>query len=250
MKGWIRLHRQTQEHWIWSNEKHLKWWLAILLNVNYEAKKFPVGCEFFVCNPGQSFRSIEQWTDMFSCSKPSTIKFFNMLKKDGMILTETVGKGNRRKHLLTVINWEKYQEKETETFTETFTETVPLTRIIKNEKNEKNINIVYSKLIETFHELCPDLPKVQKMTESSKKAVQRIAEKYGKSTIGEVLHKTGESDFLSGRSGSFTANFDWIFKPQNFVKVLEGNYRNKTAKTAKNGQIEIQSPVKNYEGWE
>ncbi|MCE5175832.1 MAG: hypothetical protein ABFC90_07315 [Bacteroidales bacterium] len=112
--GWISIHRAIQEHWVWQNEKYLKWWFSILLNVNYEAKKFPVGTEMFTCNPGQSFRSIEQWTDLFSCSKKTTIKFFNLLLKDEMILTEIVGKGNRRKHLLTVVNWEKYQTTETE----------------------------------------------------------------------------------------------------------------------------------------
>lgn len=144
--GWLKIYREIQEHWIWQDEKYLKWWLTIVLNVNYEAKKFPVGTELFVCNPGQSFRSIEQWTDMFSCSKPTTLKFFEMLKKDDMIQTKIVGKGNRRKHLLTVVSWAKYQQTETGNFTETVPETLPKINpnvpSIKNNKNEKKLEIV------------------------------------------------------------------------------------------------------------
>lgn len=144
MKGWISIHREIQEHWIWQDEKYLKWWLTIILNVNHERKKFPVGTELHECKPGQSFRSVEQWTDMFSCSKPTTLKFFEMLKNDGMIQTEIMGKGNRRKHLLTVANWAKYQQIETKNFTETVLKTLPEINPNvppnNNENNEDNEN--------------------------------------------------------------------------------------------------------------
>ena len=80
-EGWIRLLRKIQDHWIWQDEKKLKWWISILLNVNHASQKFAVGDELFLCESGQSFRSIEQWTAMFSCSKKTTIKFFRIAKK-------------------------------------------------------------------------------------------------------------------------------------------------------------------------
>lgn len=134
MKGYVSLHREIMEHWIWEDPVKLKRWLTILMNVNHAPKKFPVGNELFTCNPGQSFRSIQQWTDLFICSKPTTIKFFKMLENDGMILTEILGNGNRRKHLLTVVNWEKYQQKETENFTRKKPKTLP----------ERNPNVPYN----------------------------------------------------------------------------------------------------------
>jgi hypothetical protein len=142
MNGWIKVHRELMQHWVWQDATYLKWWLILLLNVNHKATKFPVGTELFTCNPGQSFRSIQQWTDLFSCGKPTTLKFFNLLKNDGMIQTEIIGSGNRRKHLLTVVNWGKYQETETENFTETKPKTLPKQNPNippnKNEENEKN----------------------------------------------------------------------------------------------------------------
>jgi hypothetical protein len=36
------------------------------------------------------------------------------------------------------------------------------------------------------------------------------------------------SDFLTGKSSSWAVTFDWLIKnDENFVKVLEGNYKNK-----------------------
>ena len=123
--GWVCLYRDIQDHWIWEDLKYFRWWVTILMNVNHEEKKFPVGDQIFLCNPGQSFRSIDKWTELFNCSKKTTMKFFDMLKKDNMILTETIGSGNRRKHLLTVCNWSKYQTKETENSTERVPECYP-----------------------------------------------------------------------------------------------------------------------------
>lgn len=147
MNGWISIYRKIQEHWIWQDEKRLKWWLTIILNVNHEPKKFPVGNEVLVCNPGQSFRSIEQWTAMFLCSKKTTIKFFEMLKNDDMIQCEIVGKGNRRKHLLSVVNWDEYQKKENEVSTPRKPEcsvngnpNVTSNNKDNNENNENNKN--------------------------------------------------------------------------------------------------------------
>lgn len=144
MNGWIKIYREIQEHWIWQDEKHLKWWLTIILNVNHEPKKFSVGTELFVCDPGQSFRSIQQWTDAFNCSKKTTVKFFKMLENDGMISYKILGNGNRRKHLLTVMNWDKFQVMETEMFRERKPEcsangnpNVPSNKNIKNDKEYK-----------------------------------------------------------------------------------------------------------------
>lgn len=141
MDGWIKLFRKIQSHWIWQDEKKLKWWLSILLNVNHAPQKFPVGDELLVCEAGQSFRSIEQWTSMFGCSKKTTAKFFDLLKKDGMISCKIVGNGNRRKHLLSVLNWEEYQQEETELYPprkpECSVNGNPNVTSNKNDKNDK-----------------------------------------------------------------------------------------------------------------
>lgn len=139
-EGWISVHRGIQQCWIWENEKYLKWWITILLNVNHSDKKYPIGHKINICKSGQSFRSLEKWTELFSCSKKTTIKFFEMLKKDFMISTEVIGNGNRRKLLLTVLNWDKYQQASTERVPDSPPKEYPTLPPNNNDNNDNNDN--------------------------------------------------------------------------------------------------------------
>ena len=43
-----------------------------------------------------------------------------------------------------------------------------------------------------------------------------------------AIEKIKSSDFLCGKGGKgWVITFDWFVKPNNFIKVLEGNYDNK-----------------------
>lgn len=50
---------------------------------------------------------------------------------------------------------------------------------------------------------------------------------YGVEKVLECIEEVGKSDFLKGykAKNGWKAEFDWILKPDNFVKVLEGKYR-------------------------
>ena len=70
---------------------------------------------------------------------------------------------------------------------------------------------------------------ISKMTSSSKRyqsLVARIKE-YGVEDVLSAIDKIRDSKFLQGRTGSKRAwviTFDWFVLPNNFPKVLEGNY--------------------------
>lgn len=51
---------------------------------------------------------------------------------------------------------------------------------------------------------------------------------YGVEKVLYAIQRANESDFLKGNNGrGWTADFDWFIKPNNFQKVLEGNYDNR-----------------------
>lgn len=56
---------------------------------------------------------------------------------------------------------------------------------------------------------------------------------YGLDKVLEAIKSIKKSDFLMGRVNDFVITFDWFIRPNNFPKVLEGNYINKK-NTARN----------------
>lgn len=96
-------------------------------------------------------------------------------------------------------------------------------RIVNRNEVEK---INFKEIAEIFNSVCLNLPNVEKITDSRKKAIEKIIKEYSLEKIGEVFQKVNESDFLSGRKSDWKANFDWILNSKNFVKILEDNYKN------------------------
>jgi hypothetical protein len=212
MPGWIKIERDIQNHWIWQDEKYFRWWMTILLNVNHEAKKFPVNTEIFTCNPGESFRSINDWSKLFRCSKPTVFKFFALLKNDGMLQTKVVGRGNRRKHLLTVVNWQKYQQAETQNFTENKPETLPKVNPNKNDKNEKNDFDRFWNLYDKKTGKVKSQKLWAKLAKTEKETILNHIPLYKRATPEKQFRKNPET-YLRNRAWE-----DEIIKPTNGIK--------------------------------
>jgi hypothetical protein len=114
----------------------------------------------------------------------------------------------------------------------------------------------YQKIVALYHDKCPSLPKVQKITDSRKKAIKARWNEYGQSvdTFKECFERVEASDFLSGRSGKWSnCGFDWIMKESNFTKIMEGNYNNKEHKQSSpsqpsNGIVDTEIDWSKYDG--
>ncbi|MBY6778563.1 hypothetical protein HYH39_06345 [Clostridium botulinum] len=60
------------------------------------------------------------------------------------------------------------------------------------------------------------------------KLLQARIKEYGEEKVLQAIENIKDSSFLKGQNGkSWTITFDWLIKPNNFVKVLEGNYKDK-----------------------
>lgn len=60
-------------------------------------------------------------------------------------------------------------------------------------------------------------------TERGRMVKKRILD-YGVDDVLNAIRNVGDSPFLMGKAGKFRASFDWFIRPNNFIKVLEGNY--------------------------
>lgn len=92
---------------------------------------------------------------------------------------------------------------------------------------------IYTQVKEKFCEICISLPKIISIDKARKATVKARLKEYSFDDIITVFKKVEQSDFLTGRISSdkqrpFKASFDWIMKPSNFIKILEGNYDNRS----------------------
>lgn len=91
---------------------------------------------------------------------------------------------------------------------------------------------IYTQVKEKFCEICISLPKIISIDKARKATVKARLKEYSFEDIITVFKKVEQSDFLTGRISAdkqrpFKASFDWIMKPSNFIKILEGNYDNR-----------------------
>lgn len=92
---------------------------------------------------------------------------------------------------------------------------------ISNEQIEEIANI-WNSIIGT-----PNIRTIKKQS-SRFKALNARFKEYDYDTIVEVLCKVRDSQFLTGSNNrAWSADFDWVMKPKNFLKILEDNYINK-----------------------
>jgi hypothetical protein len=79
-------------------------------------------------------------------------------------------------------------------------------------------------IVDLWNSTCKTLSSVTKITPTRRSALRLI--KKEEISVAELFKKVSESDFLMGRSSKWKASFDWVLKPQNRIKILEGNYAN------------------------
>lgn len=111
-----------------------------------------------------------------------------------------------------------------------------------NATPELEYQIPYQDIINVYHQILPELPKVKVFTDERKSFLkQRWLEEKERQTLDfwtEYFSSVKESDFLMGRMEKrkdgqiFMANFEWLIRPQNFVKVVEGYYINRRGENA------------------
>ena len=66
---------------------------------------------------------------------------------------------------------------------------------------------------------------IRNIENKRKEMLQARVREYSRETIYEMIDKAAASPFLNGDNNrGFVATFDWLIRPNNFPKVLEGNY--------------------------
>ena len=97
-------------------------------------------------------------------------------------------------------------------------------------------NIDFEELKKYFNEKMEGqlIGKIVSLSDRRKTTLRARAREYGADAVRRVIDKAAGSDFMNGKNErNWVANFDWIFKPTNFEKILNGNYDNSATVSTK-----------------
>lgn len=118
--------------------------------------------------------------------------------------------------------------------------------------DEKICSTEIEQVVESWNQLnylgIPSVSAIHTGSTRSKLLRARIKQ-YGVNSILDALDNIKESPFLCGNNNKgWTIDFDWFIKPNNFIKVLDGNYRARDSeKMIINGQAR---QLRTEEFWE
>lgn len=118
MEGWISLHRQLQEHWLWKSKEPFdkrSAWIDLLLMVNHQKEKIEFDKDFIEVERGQRITSLEKLAKRWKWSRHKVSDYLNQLEQDGMLVQVR----DSKKTLISIENYDKYQiQKETSDMSE------------------------------------------------------------------------------------------------------------------------------------
>lgn len=203
MDGWISLHRRIKDNWVWKDKPFSKGqaWIDILLMVNHDDNKVPLGNDLITVERGSRITSIRQLCDKWGWSNTKVTNFLALLKKDGMIDY----KSDTKKTLITVVNYNDYQLDKNKKRHENDTKT---TRKHTNNNDNNENNKEYTDFVKKMLPLYPGkkvksvrdkkLPKLLK--EYSEEEIIRAIKRYADEAQGkEQKYILNESTFWNGR---------------------------------------------------
>jgi hypothetical protein len=127
-----------------------------------------------------------------------------------------------------------------------------VTPIKEKEKEIENKESSMVSAVIEFYDSLDNIPKYRSITDSRRKSINARIKEHSIDTVKEVVKLANESKFLNDSiKDTKWYNFDWIFNPTNFVKILEGKYNkeDKQHSTLKGLVSATANPTRRVEEW-
>ena len=106
-KGWIALHRQLQDHWLWRDKpfSYGAAWVDLLMLANHSDKQVVNRGKLIKCERGSVYRSVSFLADRWGWSPKKVRHYLGLLEGDGMVTT----KGTTQGTTITLVNYGFFQ---------------------------------------------------------------------------------------------------------------------------------------------
>ena len=111
-----------------------------------------------------------------------------------------------------------------------------ITTAVKETEFLAEVRLFFNKTVENCL-----IPKVRSITGERRSMLLARIREYSLEEVYEAFTKAASSNFLNGGGNrGFVADFTWIVRPNNFPKVLEGTYDNRTAQSGTSVGVVLQ----------
>lgn len=106
--GWIKLHRQITDCWLWDDRPYSKGqaWIDLLLLTNYKDRKEPYGNGIRTFQRGTVNLSQMQLANRWGWDRRTVKRFLTLLESDNMITQESTTHGTT----ITLVNYDKFND--------------------------------------------------------------------------------------------------------------------------------------------
>lgn len=226
----VKLNRKMLE-WEWYKNEHTKSvFIHCLLKAYWRDTKYQGG----VIKRGSFHTTYPKLSNELDLTEREIRTAIAHLKSTGELSVKTTNKYS----IITVNNYELYQLKDSQNDSQVSGKSQsivsPLSAIeeYKEDKKIKEYNISSSlhSVVDAWNSLSEyGIKPISKLTSGTKRYDSLVARlnQYGLDDVLKAIENIKHSDFLQGRVNSkrqWVITFDWFVLPNNFPKVLEGQY--------------------------
>lgn len=230
MEGWIKLHRSLLDNpVVCKDSDYMTVWIYILLNATHKKHNVIFNKEKISLMPGQLLTGRKSISEKLNMSESKVQRILKSFENEQQI-EQQMSNQNR---LISIVKWSEYQDSEQRNEQQVNNERTASEQPVntnkneKKEKNEKKKDTTEVAAVLSYYDSLDNLPKYKGLSAQRKSHVNARINEYGVEEVKTVLAKADASDFLKSSIGGKWYNFDWIFNPTNFLKILECNYDNK-----------------------
>ncbi len=240
-QGWISIHRQLQDHWLWKDTPYSKGqaWIDLIMLANYEDKKLPYKGEVITCERGTVNLSISVLSTRWGWSRHKTRDFLKLLETDGMVTV----KATTHRTTITIENYAFYNDAPTtkgttegqqkdSNGTVSGQQADTTNNINKKNKETKNINNVQSEAGKLFEDLWKLYPNKKGKGQVSAKKKRELFE-IGPEEMTRAIQRytkdlAKDADWRKPQNGS-------TFFNSGYVDYLDANYSPNDKGASSNG---------------
>lgn len=231
-------------------------WCWILTYATYEEKRVLFNGKDIVLEKGQLLTTTKHIATSLNINESKVNRILKKLKIEKQIDKQT----SSRNTLITVLNWNLYQESDKQNEEQMTNKRQASEEQMKSNRQTNGKPSYYNKerieehekkengdIIVTEHETVSRsdiqsvlnawneleqygvraVTKLRSGTDRHDRLCARIKE-YGIDDVLTAIKNIKQSDFLQGKNNKgWAITFDWFVRPNNFPKVLDGNYANK-----------------------